>query len=243
MPTPNENESQADYVKRCVPIVMKEGADQKAALGKCYGMWDSHQTKKLAKSALEYLKKTSPEIAKLMEVEVDFSKDMTAGDVHVSTALGNQKKKEDDEEITEKAEFDIVITKLDPEQRKVFGWASVSMRGGKVLIDKQDDMILPDELEKASHDYALHWRSQGDMHEQDSGKVVQKGRLIESIVFTPEKMAKCGLMAIDPQTGEQLMGWFVGFQVDDPKLWAAHKRGERPEFSIGGTSRRVTIKE
>jgi hypothetical protein len=31
-----------------------------------------------------------------------------------------------------------------------------------------------------------------------------------------------------------MVGWWTGFKVDSPALWAAHKRGERPEFSIGG---------
>ena len=39
MPEPKENESEQDFVSRCVPIVMGEGDDQDAALGKCYGIY------------------------------------------------------------------------------------------------------------------------------------------------------------------------------------------------------------
>jgi hypothetical protein len=39
MPTPNANESEQDYVARCVPVCMKEGLTQDQALGKCYGMY------------------------------------------------------------------------------------------------------------------------------------------------------------------------------------------------------------
>ena len=67
------------------------------------------------------------------------------------------------------------------------------------------------------------------------------GDMIESMVFTREKLEKAGLSAIDPDTGQQMFGWFVGFKVDDPTLWEAHKRGERPEFSIGGRGRRVEV--
>ena len=244
MPTPGDNEKRSDYVSRCVPIVMKEGLDQNAAVGKCEGMFDSHtkknetmEKKDILALAFEYLQKHDPEIAALM------TKDMTAGDAHVSTALGNEDdKKKKEESDTVKAVFPMAITKIDPEQQKIFGWASVSMRGGKVLVDKQDDMILPDDLEKAAHDYALHWRTQGDMHKTGpDGQPISHGRLIESIVFTPDKMAKAGLSAIDPKTGEQLFGWFVAFKVDDPQLWEAHKAGKRPEFSIGGRGRRVPI--
>jgi len=39
MPEPKKGESEQDFVSRCVPIVMGEGADQEAALGKCYGIF------------------------------------------------------------------------------------------------------------------------------------------------------------------------------------------------------------
>ncbi|MFH2075567.1 MAG: hypothetical protein ABIJ57_09510 [Pseudomonadota bacterium] len=39
MPTPNINETEADYIARCVPIVMAEGKTQDQALGQCYGMY------------------------------------------------------------------------------------------------------------------------------------------------------------------------------------------------------------
>jgi hypothetical protein len=38
VPKQRKGEKKADYVKRCVPVVMKEGRTQKQALGKCYGM-------------------------------------------------------------------------------------------------------------------------------------------------------------------------------------------------------------
>jgi hypothetical protein len=41
MPTPGESESKEDFVSRCIPEVMDEGASQDEAQGKCYGIWDS----------------------------------------------------------------------------------------------------------------------------------------------------------------------------------------------------------
>jgi hypothetical protein len=43
MPAVKPNESRNDYVARCVPICMKEGLDQKAAVGKCEGIFMSHR--------------------------------------------------------------------------------------------------------------------------------------------------------------------------------------------------------
>ena len=39
MPEPKSGESEQDFVSRCVPIVMHEGATQDQALGKCYGIY------------------------------------------------------------------------------------------------------------------------------------------------------------------------------------------------------------
>ena len=137
-------------------------------------------------------------------------------------------------------ELPFKITKMDAEQQKVFGWAFVSQRGDFLIVDKQGDIILPEDLELGAHDFALHSRSQGDMHNATDGVPNRHGDMIELLVFTKDK-ADAGLVAKDLDTGEQMYGWFVGFKVDDPQLWEAHKRGERPEFSIGGRGRRVEI--
>lgn len=38
MPKRKKEESKRDYVKRCISVVIKEGATPKQAAGKCYGM-------------------------------------------------------------------------------------------------------------------------------------------------------------------------------------------------------------
>lgn len=43
MPSVNQGESRKDYMNRCIPIVIKEGADQSEAAGKCSGMWEQAQ--------------------------------------------------------------------------------------------------------------------------------------------------------------------------------------------------------
>jgi len=41
MPSVKKGESSKSYMSRCIPTVKKEGANQKAAVGKCYGMYQS----------------------------------------------------------------------------------------------------------------------------------------------------------------------------------------------------------
>jgi hypothetical protein len=126
------------------------------------------------------------------------------------------------------------IKKTDPEQRIVGGWASVASLDGERIIDKQGDIIPVDELEKAVFDYVLNSRDGGDMH---SRKGVSK--LVESFVFTPEK-EKLGIVAKDDKE-RVIHGWWTGFYVHDDDLWAAYKRGERPELSIGGQAFPVEV--
>lgn len=41
MPSVKRGESQSNYMKRCVPMVMAEGKKNKAAVGQCMGMFKS----------------------------------------------------------------------------------------------------------------------------------------------------------------------------------------------------------
>src|SRR5258706_2727338 len=124
-------------------------------------------------------------------------------------------------------EFD--VRKTDEDQQLVFGWASICSIDGVDVVDKQDDIIPEDELEKAAYDFALYCRQQGDMHER-----MGVGRLVESMMFTKQKQDAIGI-----DLG--LTGWWVGFKVDDPGVWARIKDGSLPEFSVGGKARRETI--
>lgn len=163
-----------------------------------------------------------------------------AGTVHFRTALGNERARRrtriggiiapDPAAVTVKRApardwtLPMEVRKLDPEQQLIFGWASVVEKDGVAVIDKQGDIIPVPALEEAAYEFVLYSRQQGDMH-------VEKGvgRLVESMVFTKEKQQALGI-----DLG--MVGWWTGFHVDSPELWAAHKRGERPEFSIGGAA-------
>ena len=121
------------------------------------------------------------------------------------------------------------IVKSVPDQRLAFGWASIATKNGLLVVDKQDDMIDPQDLEKAAYDFVLYCRNQNDMHQRQN-----VGRLVESMMFTKEKQDKLRINL-------GLEGWWVGFKVDDESVWKAIKDGDRPEFSIGGRAERVEI--
>lgn len=126
------------------------------------------------------------------------------------------------------------ITKFDDERMLAFGFASVSVEtDGERVVDSQDDIIEPGELERAAYDYVLRSRDGGVMHEQ-----MGVARLVESFVATPEKLERLGLPADSlPQ------GWWVGFKVDDPEVWKRVKSGELRSFSIGGRCQRREVVE
>lgn len=139
---------------------------------------------------------------------------------------------EDEEDELEKQwKLPLRIKKYQPDQQLIFGWASVVEKDGKAIIDKQGDVIPVEELEHAAYEFTLNSRDGGDMHARRG-----VAKLVESMVFTAEKQKALGV-----DLGQ--VGWWVGFKVHDPELWAAHKRGERPEFSIGGAALPVEIED
>ena len=71
------------------------------------------------------------------------------------------------------------------------------------------------------------------MHERGGA-----GILIESIVFTAEKMRVMGI----PE-GTLPEGWWVGFHITDADVWEKVKDGTYSMFSIEGRARRVPIEE
>lgn len=95
----------------------------------------------------------------------------------------------------------------------------------------QDDIIEPEELERAAYEYVLKFRDAGERHDPGLRK---KGKLIESVVFTREKMAAMGI----PE-GTVPEGWWIGFKVEDDEAWKKIKSGEYRSFSIEGTGERV----
>lgn len=126
------------------------------------------------------------------------------------------------------------ILKSDDEKHLAFGWANVVIRAdGEVIEDWQKDIVEPEELENAAYNFVLLYREGGEMHERGGAAV-----LIESVVFTEEKMAAMGIPA-----GTLPVGWWIGFKVIDDDVWEKVKDGTYPMFSIEGSAERVEVED
>ena len=69
------------------------------------------------------------------------------------------------------------------------------------------------------------------MHERGGVAV-----LIESVVFTEDKMAAMGIPA-----GMLPVGWWIGFKVTDSDVWEKVKDGTYSMFSIEGEAERIPV--
>ncbi len=120
------------------------------------------------------------------------------------------------------------LIKIDEDKRLVFGWAQVVKDyDGKTILDRQSDFIDNEEvLEDTAYEYVLKSRSGGEMHVN-----FDVATLVESIVFTNEKMEKMGITA-----GTLPVAWWVGFYVTDDNVWRNIKEGNYSGFSVGGTA-------
>lgn len=125
------------------------------------------------------------------------------------------------------------VTKSNDEQQLIFGWASIAKnKDGSIPLDWQGDIIDVVSLEKAAYNFVLKFRVSNDMHMENS----DNGRLVESIMFTKEKMDALGI----PE-GTLPEGWFVGFKIDDPIAYQKVKNGEYKMFSIEGSGTRTEV--
>ena len=126
------------------------------------------------------------------------------------------------------------IKKVDDEQRLVFGWFSVcKFADGTTVIDSDNDTIDINELEQAVYDFVLYNREGGEMHAK-----LGVAKLVESIVFTPEKISALGL----PENSLP-QGWFGGFKVLNDDVWQRIKSGQYSMFSIGLRAIREAIND
>lgn len=126
------------------------------------------------------------------------------------------------------------IAKADDDKKQAFGWANVSIRSnGEVIEDWQEDIVEPEELENAAYNFVELYREGGEMHERGGAAV-----LIESVVFTEEKMNAMGI----PE-GTLPVGWWIGFKVLDDDVWEKVKDGTYSMFSIEGEAERIEVED
>jgi hypothetical protein len=53
MPDPNDFDDEDSFLEVCIPAVMDEGKDQKAAVGQCKGMWRNRKKTKKSDGAAD----------------------------------------------------------------------------------------------------------------------------------------------------------------------------------------------
>jgi hypothetical protein len=119
------------------------------------------------------------------------------------------------------------IAKSDPNKRLVFGWAYSAVLDGKPVIDHDNDVVEPAELEKAAHEYVRFHRTGSEMHES-----MGVSECVESVFVDAQKAEAMGIAKTDD------VRWWIGFKVKDDRTWDAVQAGVLKEFSIGGDADR-----
>lgn len=152
----------------------------------------------------------------------------SARDVHVDAPMGGDKKKPkrkpEDDHAMKSVEFSVEVTKLDEEQKLVFGWLSVIEENGEEIVDLQGHVIDEATLEAAAYDMVLNGCDAGEMHE----RIGIGAGLVECMVFTKAKQEALGIDLAK-------VGLWVGFKVDD-EAFAKVKSGDLRAFSLGGVA-------
>lgn len=121
------------------------------------------------------------------------------------------------------------ITKVDDEQRIVYGYASVVTKGGKPVVDRQGDVITADTMEKAATEFMLGARNGLTMHKGEPTTTI-----VHSMPFTNEIKKAFGIES-------ELEGWLIAVKVHDDDTWNRMKQGEFTGFSIGGRATKVKL--
>lgn len=126
------------------------------------------------------------------------------------------------------------IEKAVSDRQLVFGWANVcKTKDGEVPLDWSGDVMSAEILEPAAYAHVLKYRATGERHRGEA-----KGILVESVMFTKEKMQAMGIPeGIVPE------GWWVGYYIPDANVFAKIKSGEYKMFSIQGGGIRRKVKE
>lgn len=120
-------------------------------------------------------------------------------------------------------------------QQLVFGWANVTLQeDGTTPFDWQGDTINTEVLESAAYNFVLNHGLANQEHEWGT----ECGWLVESMMFTKDKMAAMGI-----PDGVLPEGWFVGFYVPDPDVYKKVQSGEYNMFSIEGSAKRIPLDE
>lgn len=141
------------------------------------------------------------------------------------------------------------IAKVAPDQRRVFGFAKVSKIAGHLIEDLERDVITPEELESAAHDFMLAHleesmeKARGGYgttgHSTSAGPAPRTAEVIESVMITPDKLQLWGVPE-DVAKGAHV-GWWLGLQITDEATWQMVKDRRLRAFSIEGRGVRQEV--
>ena len=125
-----------------------------------------------------------------------------------------------------------LISKADEAQQIVYGWAYVTHdRAGNIAVDKSGDFVDDvEQIEKTAVKFMINSRNTDVGHNN-----TKSGTIVESMVFTPEKIEKMGI-----PVNTVPLGWWIGTKVDDA-TWAEYKAGRLTAFSVHGKGVRSKI--
>lgn len=99
-------------------------------------------------------------------------------------------------------------------------------------FDFQNDIMTPEEIEKAAHDFMTHSRVIGSMHEREIN-----ARPVESYIAPQD-------LEFDGINGNQLVrkgSWVLGIKVNDPEEWSKVLNGEYQGISVHGEANRDPV--
>jgi len=132
-----------------------------------------------------------------------------------------------------KAEYQ--VTKIEESLGLVFGWAIICKIDGEEYFDRQNDHIPEDEMLRASTEFMLGDRVNGDMHlEDENGDIVKAGRIAFAWPMT-EDVAKA--FNIDSSQ----TGMMIAAKIDDQEVLEKFENGTYTGFSIGGKAIRQEV--
>jgi predicted DNA-binding transcriptional regulator len=148
--------------------------------------------------------------------------------------------KSDYEDLVEDYNIEPEYMVKNEEQHTLFGWAYVAKKiDGTQVVDHSEEFVKEEnfeDLEIATYAYNIAFREADIRHD-----CVAKGYLIDSMVFTKEKveaMRKSGHLQ-----GDIALGVWLGFYFPDDKDWNTIKSMKKPMFSLYGSAVKEYVEE
>ncbi len=128
--------------------------------------------------------------------------------------------------------YDFQVVANDAPRRLVTAWAyQTVLKDGTRVVDHSGEFIESADLETAALEFMRASREASDDHGPD-----QAGEVLESLVFTKEKLEALGVAGKLPE------GWLVTVRLD-PETFGKVESGERLMLSIEGKAQRLEVSE